>query len=425
MSGKRVRWLGLLSTLLVACGGGGPSGTIVEINVTDLANNALNPYSAAMQIGSGAWQPLLPSGTGQLKITVPSGETRYGIAISCPFSLGLGLGAVQLARIYQLTTTETTKISVICPSISGNLSRIQGTVSTGLGAGSSYRIASFISGGSTISDGSTYDISIPSSPSAELIIRGFNSGGALLRARIVRSLNASSNLTGQNFTLTAADAVTAQTVNAFTPPAGFSGNYSVRLRSKGNVYAEVGNGTAAGGSYSALPGTVAEDLYFAYGTANNSGREVIHLRSFSTPSAVSFNLPAEWPSGYAVNPAALPTFNNLTHLSSDPQFRAYQMIMIWGPFGFLAANVSKGWLGSSTSYSIPDLTAISGFSAKPFSGEEVNWLVQAVTSNKTLSELLSTAPALLSDEAVLGLGFAPIGGLEYKTAGTSGDFIVP
>ncbi|MDW8425184.1 MAG: hypothetical protein RMK51_04560 [Meiothermus sp.] len=367
----------------------------------------------------------MPSATGQLKLTVPSGETRYGVAISCPFTLGLGLGAVQLARIYQLSIAETTKISVMCGSLNGNLSRVEGTVNTGLGAGSAYRVSAFISEGTDIANGGSYSINIPSSSGQDLLVLGFNSSSTLQRARIVHNLNASSNLTGQNFTLTASDAVTSQTVNAFTPPAGFTGSYSVRFRSKNNAYARVGSGTSAGGSYAALPGAGAEDLYFALGWASSLGREVAHIRSFSTPAALSFSLPAEWPGGYSVNPAALPTFNNLTHLASDPQFRAYQMLIAWSPVGFLAATVSKGWLGSSTSYSFPDLTALGGFSAKPFSGESVEWLVRAVTSNKTLSELLSTAPALLSEEAIFGLGFAAVGGLEYKTASTSGDFVVP
>ncbi len=423
MSRRGVTLLGLLGALLAACGGGGPTGTTVEVNVTDFANNPMNPVAAALQVGNGSWQPLVPTGTGRFKLTVPSGETRYGVALTCPF--GLVSGAVSLVRVFQLTTTEATVIRTPCPSLSGNLSRIQGTVNTGLGAGSTYRIASGFSEGSSLSNGASFDINIPSGPNKELVVLGYNSGGVLQRARILRSLNASSNLSGQNVILTAADAVTIQSVNAFTPPTGFSGNYSVTFRSQENVYLRVGNGTAAGGNYSVLPGTVAEDLFFAQGSASLSGRQVTHIRSFSTPSAVTFNLPAEWPTGYAVNPAALPTFNNLTHLSSDAQFRAYQILINWGPFGFLATTISKGWLGTGTSYSLPDLTSIVGFAAKPFSGEEVRWLVLATTSNKPLGELLATGPAILGDEALLGLGFAALQNLEYKVSGISGDFVVP
>lgn len=427
MHGRPVWFIGLLSGLLAACGGGGPSGTTVEVVVTDTYNNPTNPLAAAKQVGAGAWQSLQPSETGLLRLQVPSGETRYGVAINC--SLGLGLGSIQLAKAYQLTTTEATRIHAVCPTFSGNNSKIAGTVDTGLGMSSEYKISTSFSDGSSQSNGSTYELYLPSRPNAEIIVLGLDSSSVLQRARIVRGLNATGNLPGQNFTLSAADAVTPQTVNPFSVPAGFTGSYSITLRSKQNVYAKVGSGTVAGGSYAVIPGASSDDLFFA--TANASTglgepkRQVSQTRSFSTPSALTFSLPAEWPSSYTVAPAALPSFTNLTHLSGDPQFRAYRILLVSSPFGFFGINISKGWLAGNTSYTVPDLGNVSGFAAKPYSGDEVRWLVQAVVANKPLGDLLSSAPAMLGEEAILGLGHAALPDLEYKTTDISNKFIVP
>lgn len=427
MHGNQFWFIGLLSGLLAACGGGSPSGITVEIVVTDTYNNFVNPLAAAKQVGTGAWQGLQPSETGLLKLQVPSGETRYGVAINC--GLGLGLGSVQLARAYQLTTAEATRIHAVCPMTNGNFSKIAGTVNTGLGAGSKYKILTSFSEDSAQPSGSTYELYMPSRPNAEIIVLGLNSSDVLQRARIVRGLNTTSNLPGQNFTLTAGDAVTPQTVNPFSIPAGFTGSYNIRFRSKQNVYAKVGSGTAAGGSYAVIPSASSDDLFFATAGASTGlgepERNVSQTRSFSTPSALTFSLPAEWPSSYTVTPAALPSFTNLTHLSSDPQFRAYQILLVSSPFGLLGIHLSKGWLAGNTSYTVPDLSSVSGFASRPYSGDEVRWMVRAVVANKPQGDLLSSAPVLLSEEAILGLGHAALPDLEYKTAAISDRFIVP
>jgi hypothetical protein len=412
-----------------------PSGTKVTVNVTDSQGNPVTGQAAAYQTGAGAWQALAPSASGVYTFTVPSGETRYGVTINCP--TGLQASSMK-ATTYQATTTEATTLKVSCPlSFSGSAAKVSGSYNLSAVSGNSLRLGSdtgeqFFSGTS-----GPYETSSTVGSNRELVAIAQGASGPV-GVKVLRGLNITAP-TVVNLTFTAADVFATGVVSDFSAsvPTGFSVNFgSYFLSSSGAYAAFLGSTSAASGSYRKVPSTVPGDLHWVYASADGpSGGEVAHIKVRANPGTEGFALPAPFPSGTTPTLSRLPTFPT-THLVSDPDFRGYAVLYLWEALpGVTGASralwntfLSQGWLGSTSSYTLPDLSGLPGFGgAKPLSGESAGYTLGAVLSNQAVGVLLNSSPTSLGYTTGVAHPLYPprVDSIDVKWAIISDNFTVP
>lgn len=431
-------WRVLLLTGLMALAActPAPSGTKVTVNVVDSQGNPVTGQAAVYQTGSGAWQALAPSGIGQYTFTVPSGETRYGFTVNCP--TGVQASSMK-ATTYQATTTEATALKVFCPlAFSGSAAKVSGNYNLSAVGGTSLTVYSdtdlkFFSGAT-----GPYEISSAVGSNRELVAVAQDIGGNYVGVKVLRGLNVTAPIVA-DINFTAADVPATGVVSDFSAslPAGFSVNFGSYFLSSSGVYTALLNSTSGtSGSYNKVPSTIPGDLHWIYAIARGSGgREIAHIKVRANPATESITLPAPIPTGTTVTLAKLPTFP-ISHLVSDPDFRGYAVLYLWeGLPGFPGGTgaiwqtfVSKGWIGSTTSYTLPDLTSLPGFGgAKPLSGEQASYLLGAFLSNQSVGTLLNSSTASLGYRTGLLHPLYPprLDGTDVKWALLQGNFTVP
>lgn len=413
-----------------------PSGTKVTVNVTDSQGNPVTGQAAAYQTGSGAWQALAPSGTGVYTFTVPSGETRYGVTINCP--TGLQASSMK-ATTYQATTTEATTLKLSCPlAFSGSAAKVSGSYSLSAVAGTSLNLYSDTGQKSFSGATGPYETSSTLGGNRELVAIAQDVGGNYVGVKVIRSLNITAPIV-VNINFTAADVFATGVVNDFSAsvPTGFSANFgSYFLSSSGAFIAFLNSTSATSGSYNKVPSTIPGDLHWVYASASGpGGRQVAQINVRANPATENFALPAPFPPSTTVAGAKLPTFP-IGHLVSDPDFRGYSVIYTWDALpGVTGASsaiwqtfLSKGWIGSTTSYTLPDLTSLPGFGgAKPLSGEQASYILGAFLSNQGVATLLNSSPASLGYSSGLLHPLYPprVDGTDVRWALLSGNFTVP
>jgi hypothetical protein len=131
-----------------------------------------------------------------------------------------------------------------------------------------------------------------------------------------------------------------------------------------------------------VSGFASGDLYYAELNAS-SGNSFLTSTLFFT-GAPSLSLPNPWTSGnLSVTQTAHPTLSGLNRTESDLQ--GYKITL--SLFGNLdhTTFLSKGWLGSDTSYSVPDLSSQLGYTT-PTAGSGI-FTVTALLSNQPLLAL--------------------------------------
>lgn len=142
-------------------------------------------------------------------------------------------------------------------------------------------------------------------------------------------------------------------------------------------------------SYRQVSGFASGDFYYAELLSSNGGNGFLsHLELFTPPP--SLHLPAPWPNGsLMVNQLAHPQVSGLSRTDSD--LRAYRMYFQIAARIYYTATLSKGWLGTQTSYTLPDLSATTllGYTP-PSSGDTGLFEVSAILSNR--SDLLALDP---------------------------------
>lgn len=114
---------------------------------------------------------------------------------------------------------------------------------------------------------------------------------------------------------------------------------------------------------------------------------------FFTNTPPSLVFPAPWaPGSLGVNRTAHPSISGLAR--SDSDLRAYTFTLQM-PSGNYNAFLSKGWLGNTPSYTLPDLSDLLGYTPSP-SGSDGVLAVAALLINKpqpvlNFNELISLA----------------------------------
>jgi hypothetical protein len=388
-------------------------GATVSVSVRDEAGNFVSASAAAAQIGSGAWAPLTATAPGQYAVDVPAGESRFGVAIRCGMRL----------QTIHATTDETTALRVSCrdpapPTV--NYALAWSGVDN-LGTGTTYGVLHYnISGLPIPRLGATGGTTLPSQPGVPQDVALLGTvDGAVLGARIMRDVTPAAGSTF-DFAFTAADRGDSATVSPISLPSGGTGNWVVTYGTPGGLSLNVGSGTAAGGRYYTLPDAGGSgDAYVAYGIGIAPGAKYVSHALVSTQAgAVDFMLPPTWDDFVPPTPATQFTLTNLNSNLPDHRGFGVGIEFMGAKAGFgITAFVSCGWLGSNTTYTLPDLSGLTGFAEFGFAtGDDISYSAESVFGNSPVGDLLGA-------RLVLGIPMVP--GLSRRAAGANGLFTVP
>jgi hypothetical protein len=379
-----------LALLLAACGGGGPSGTQVQVSLVDGLDNPIYATAAAYRVGNGPFQALSPTGPGQYRFTVPSGENRYTVVFRCPY-FGILASYVQ-AVSYELTLAEATSFKARCPLAyagpEANLNQTDDNTSSqdfAGGTGAAYSATTFFFGEPLLDeggDGRVNDLSnffrVPVGQNREVAIFG-QIGSTYYFGRVL--VNVTSTTTGippiavspvgGSFATTdpARAHLLGKEVRIFL---GFSTTFPRPSSDPGDLYELLS--FSSGGDQARLRRVPGNALASPVGTA---------------PPSLSFSPSVPTPSA-----GSLPTFQGLTAsgFAATRPLKGYLLALGWSG-AFWQHLVGQGVLGAATSYTLPDPTGVAGLEAlKPTSGDFVNWQAVALGLDQALSQVLGARP---------------------------------
>ncbi len=416
----------ILALLLAACGGN--PGTKVTVRADGLWGQAARPQAVAFQAGDGEWTRVWPDKNGDYTFYVPAGEKRYGVAVKC--SGMLPMGAFGSGVTYFLTTDESTAPLLPCFSL-GPMAEVKGTANVAAVAGAAgLDVEASLSSDDSGTTSMSYEVEVAEGADRDLALLAFNNGSTmdsstLIGGRIFRGVNAV-GVVDKDLTLAAGDKVINHDFAAFSVPAGWSGHYDVSLYTAGGVMVDsemLGKGSNSGGAYHTLPGSGADDLYWADATATSGSdnRSVTQARLIPGDTVGDISLaPAidPFPSGYAPTAAAFPSFS-LSHPDGD--LSGYMFVTFW-PYTIWSYTLSKGWIAGRTQFTVPDLTGLVGFEdVFPRKGEEYKWFASAFKASVSMQSYLE-AGHLFFD---FGFGLPRLPGMTIDAALTQGDFTTP
>ncbi len=419
---RRSGWafaLGLLLLLLSAgCGRGpgGGGGTEVTVRLLDFFGRPAYGF-VAYQVGDGPWRVLPQGADGGFRFTLPAGEDRYGVAVSCAEpSTPLYAWATGL-RVYQLTAEETTRPAFSCDGRGeehgGNIDFHADASALGADRIYFFFFASFRHFAVNRASVGSWGLSVAAGEDRPVLVLAFAGdhgfdpahavGVALKHVRVEPGGSATAT-----FDLGPADRVdfgtgkNAGTVDRFDVPSGATGSYfdvyyyspeGLDLywnRATGH-YEHLGTGDASGGPFVRIPDPGADDVYAlhtqTYGPGFSLERwDFVPSRGVLALSPGGF--PAPWVHEPEVSEAAFPTVT----LARDDDPIGYRLAYVaQDALGRAVIFVSRGWLGERTRYTFPDLSDLPGFRAfKPASGEPMVLTADALFSDLSLGEWLSS-----------------------------------
>ncbi len=416
----------ILALLLAACGGN--PGTKVTVRADDISGQSMRPQAVAFQAGNGEWTRVWPDKNGDYTFYVPAGEKRYGVAVKC--SGMMLMGAFGSGATYFLTTDESTSPLLPCFSV-GPLAQVEGTANVAAVAGAAgLDVEASMGSNDSGTTNMSYDVDVAEGANRDLVLLAFNNSSTkdsstLIAGRIFRGVNAV-GVVDKDLALAAGDTVTDHNFAAFTVPAGWSGSYDVSLYTAGGVAVDheiLGDGNASGGTYHALPGTSADDIYWAEADASSGSdnRSITRARLIPGDAAGDISLAPTidpLPSGYAPTTAVFPSFP-LSHPDGD--LSGYEFMTFW-PYTIWTYTLSKGWIAGQTQFTVPDLTGLVGFEdAYPRKGEKYKWFASAFKASVSMQSFLE-AGHLFFD---IGFGLPRLPSMTIDAALTSGDFTTP
>ncbi len=434
----------------------GVQGTVVRtalvlLNVYDEAElSALGAAWVAGQDNSGAWQVVTPT-AGKYLLRVGNTGERYGWALVCSRSEGSPATTTHQVRVYQLTLSEVRDLSLTCPPAAtpGTFSNLSGQLNDLNG---SYGQVAY--GTSSDFVDPARDGTFPPTPAYPgYLLQGVRNGTADLmavryltpsapgtlfeadRALFERSYTVSGNQTF-NLNLTGPTSFALEgsyTATLTNPNASAEGlSYLAYLTSSTQtLYLADSQQKAANLTYRAIPTSrrLANEFYLfnareiTFDNLNLRSRQVVRgLAAPANLSASFLNLPGasltllnnqfrtSWSSGYTWLGSGTRLFTlRLAQLAVTPSTN-----LEWH------LHLSPGWLGTATSYTVPDLAQTCAATQTPCaaspsnapangwqadwslrSGLELDWSLSAVQVSLPLRDWLplaqsSTPPAGLN-----------------------------
>jgi len=415
----------LVLMALSACSNNQSAAAEITVSFNGLSGQPVSPTAVAYQVGDGEWVNLWPDDQGRYSFTVPAGETRYGVAVRCSGFVG---AAFQNGVIYQLTTEESTSPRLSCFDF-GVFAQMSGTADVSAVAGSvSMKVVGNYSSHPRGGTSNNYLIIVPESTRASAALLAYKSSFSynflnLVGGRVFHDINARGSFS-RDLSLQVGDAISVKQLGAISLPAGFSSaSYGVGLFAAGGAVIPVGDlsdGNQLGGSFATLAGTQSDDYYVisADTHSGDSGLGWLLVVSASEVDDVtaSFNM-IPFPSGYSVIPDPRPTF---AFDGSNENLDLHYLITFCGG-GIWQYMISSGWQGGATSYRLPDLESLIGFSGStPRSGESFGWLLASARGEADPGVYFEASHFLLEEDIMVPL----VPGL-LESASVEGKFVVP
>jgi hypothetical protein len=339
------------------------------------------PPAVATQIGSGAYtQATLSSGS--LTLSIPSGETNFSVAYTCPSFAG-SPETENFEFIAQASTKDGTSFTKACGQPGSSQT---GTATVQVNAAAISNATNIEIGDVIVPwQGSNVNFSVSLSTGSQdvpiLVFKGNNPQDNYLAIKILRSQTVPGALNGGSPVIFgASDAVTTQTITYKNVPSGY-------VVSSPLVNYETAAGTlitldyfGPAGQYLGVPSAAYQSGdYYVFGTAAQStaggagGETAVGVETFTaTGGPQTFTFPAAWAYS-SVTAAALPTFSfaysgfsGMPNVVDNASLGWFQGTNISNEIQMTAtANYQNG----NTSMTIPDLSSLSGFfSPKGFSG---------------------------------------------------------
>jgi hypothetical protein len=378
------------------CGGGSstpptPTGTTVTVSF-----KGATPAAVAEQIGTGPWTAASPQG-GQLSLTLPQGETRYAIAFVCSFN-----GLFNSESVIEVTTQDPvpTRFCGFPPPVPLTLQIGAATGSVDASAipgTSSVLIYGLLGRGSVAGVSGAFNLQMLQGTD-DIAFVALDVSLRVLAVKILRSQTVPGAVNGgQTVVLAAGDEATYQTISVTSIPPGFTGDGPSALyaTAKGTLFPVAPLFFSTGSRYAVVPASEAQasDQYrFSAsglrlqpppsGCTNQffEGQQFVGVNlSAASASAVTLPLPA--PLAYSPpTPAAFPSFDvSYTGFNGDSGVN-YSIALNWGrttgslaPFSDVNVTATAAYQNGATTLSIPDLTGLTGFLARPNSGAMVAW----------------------------------------------------
>ena len=406
------------------------------------------PDFIAFQDGDGPWQRIEPTITPQYALTVHAPDGRYGLAIVFVRPPEPDGTTEVEVNIIHATVNELSQINWVSEEAPpATTVTVSGTVS-GLGSGEAALIAIGGAQFSVYPPYNTYSLQIPPGTYDLVAIKGSTQvwPPAANKMLIQRNVSVSGDTT-INIDFNSPDAFDPENRNAV-----INGVLSGELAG-GGVEFRSHNGTEieTGRNFEVPPPTIqfpfagiptakqfGNDIHHLYAIAMSNGSRGIECY-FKAPIDLSVTLPS--PFGNAsVRVAATTPYTRFTaswdaysgaqayfaqfggrqmarrRLVSNPQLsrpkkQSRQAIQASSPFWFV--GLSAGWLGGQTSYTLPDLSGLSGWNNSwgfP-AGGQVPWEVGAVATNRTIQDFVNAE-------------LTPVDGLEVRIASKSGTVTI-
>jgi hypothetical protein len=366
-----------LALLLGACGGGAGSGSggTVTVNFVDALGNPWAPPKVATQVGTGTWQSA-PSGT-SVTLNLPSGVAQYGVAFTCGTE----------TQVVQFTKGEAPNPTLRCSSANApasvNVTLNYNDSAFPTTANRLYTVNTLnVAFGALTSNPATLTVS---PGQGDLLVALYNNSWAVIALKGLLNQNFTA---GANFSLNfAASDATSGTGNtgSYSVPSGFTtGGTAVFHVTPLGAYAILNNDFSAPGNALAfpLPPSALLGQKVVYANAFSSGLSVLSVEAFTGTSHTPTLPPVFNPT--VSTSAKFPAFSGLSASGSD--FIGYSFSANWSGKN-LTAIVSKGWIGTGTSYALPDLSSL-GFPV-PAAGDTVSYQASTFYSNKPLGTLLA------------------------------------
>ena len=417
-------------TSLTACGGSlnsigsSPKGTTVTASFT----GAQMPSAVAYQAGTtGQFQSLALNGY-SVSFTLPVETSAYGFAYICP-AFAAGSFTFSNESIIQATTTDTTSLSFACPSLSGNI-RATFDVSAIPGATQTMFYEGYWADQMFGTSGAQFLYGVPTGK-LDVALVAMGDDNAALGIQIQRGVNVTSSTSIAFPPMTAADELGSAPATITNVPSGATGDFDTTYQTSGGLSALLPVSYTTGvpqSTYPTVPSSQSQlgDFYLIQAGAefpNNpfiASGDPLAMVSSTNASAVTVALPSPLSSPTAAPAAAVfPTFNVIADdftvagtvvNSSFTQFQIQRSPIVYNTYTY----VTKTWLGTNTTFTVPDLSALTGFAPAPPSGATEFWA------------LYSTAGTPLEFNPVQQSGVEFLSSpMSTQSVQTSGAFTVP
>lgn len=388
-----------LALLAAGCGGGGGGGEVdtkVRVNLTgaDWAAYAASPWKE-INVSS------LPADG--IFTFEPAADGRYSLAIHCN-------GGSQDVMLVHATRDELPYLDTVCEKsvpqqtfrvagqvagIGSGMTRITAHIDDQLGSNSGIDVEVLPYGLKEVPEG-VFDLVVQE---ATLELERYKTK----RFAIRRDITIDRNITDLDVNLTSEGIEAIEHNFTVTDGEGFA--YFISANK--TVVPYLGDGGPDGGAWYAFKNSTQQgDIYqFVAGSADKYSMRVIYECKDATtdPGDVTFDPGAITPMDAVVTREGNVSQLAYTPAAQSPELRAYYLTMEWSGGANREIWITKGWLGSETSYELDDPRTLPGWKTEWNDGptETLEWEVAAVMANRSFSDAVESVVESSHAEMIL------------------------